>query len=168
MQIFYKAKNKKTVSLEKNPEETMQQITEQIQDNGGIRPCTVTLTKIVNRCHSGNFSLQEFLSEDISEEIDICLLSYLFSEEPALPVTNISDEDKRKQMNDGLLCDLWAELKNILAEDKTDTDANGGISYKKHIEVLQEQLDYLKGEIIEKNKIINFDYEKESTNFITR
>ena len=154
MQIFYKAKNKKTVSLEKNPEETMQQITEQIQDNGGIRPCNVILTKIVNRCHSGKFSLQEFLSEGISEEIDICLLSYLFSEEPALPVTNISDEDKRKQMNDGLLCDLWAELKNILAEDKTDTDANGGISYKKHIEVLQEQLDYLKGEIIEKNKII--------------
>ena len=154
IQIFYKARNKKTVSLEKNPEETMQQITEQIQDNGGIRPCNVILTKIVTRCHSGNFSLQEFLSEDISEEIDICLLSYLFSEEPALPVTDISDEGKRKQMNDGLLCNLWAELKKILAENKTDTDANGGISYKKHIEVLQEQLDYLKGEIIEKNKII--------------
>ena len=125
MQIFYKAKNKKTVSLEKNPEETMQQITEQIQDNGGIRPCNVILTKIVTRCHCGNFSLQEFLLEYISEEIDICLLSSdeadvnetmaTETEEPALPVTNISDEDKRKQMNDGLLCNLWAELKNILA-----------------------------------------------------
>ena len=125
MQIFYKAKNKKTVSLEKNPEETMQQITEQIQDNGGIRPCNVILTKIVTRCHCANFSPQEFLLEYISEEIDICLLSSdeadvnetmaTETEEPALPVTNISDEDKRKQMNDGLLCNLWAELKNILA-----------------------------------------------------
>ena len=75
-------------------------------------------------------------------------------EEPALPTTNISDEDKRKQMKDDLLCNLQAELENILAENKIDTDANSGISYKKHIEVLQEQLDYLKREIIEKNKII--------------
>ena len=42
----------------------------------------------------------------------------------------------------------------MLAVNKIDTDVNNGVSYKKHIEVLQEQLDYLKGEIIEKNKII--------------
>ena len=142
----------------------MQQITEKIQDKGGIRLYNVILTKIDIRCHCGNFSLQEFLLEDISEEIDICLLSpdkvdinetkAIEIEEPALPTTNISDENKRKQMKDDLLCNLQAELKNILAENKIDTDANSGISYKKHIEVLQEQLDYLKGEIIEKNKII--------------
>ena len=57
-------------------------------------------------------------------------------------------------MKDDLLCNLSAELKNILAVNKIDTDINNRISYKKHIEVLQEQLDYLKGEIIEKNKII--------------
>ena len=60
MQIFYKANNGKTVSLEINPEETMQQITEKIQDKGGIRPCNVILTKIDTRCHCGNFSLQGF------------------------------------------------------------------------------------------------------------
>ena len=38
--------------------------------------------------------------------------------------------------------------------NKMDTDVNNRISYEKHSEVLQEQLDYLKGEIIEKNKII--------------
>ena len=111
-----------------------------------------------------NFSLQEFLLENISEEIDICLLSpdkvdinetkATEIEEPALPTTNISDEDKRKLMKDDLLCNLQAELQNILAENKIDTDTNSGNSYEKHIEVLQEQLDYLKGEIIEKNKII--------------
>ena len=42
----------------------------------------------------------------------------------------------------------------MLAVNKIDTDVNNGVSYKKHIEVLQEQLDYLKGEIIEKNKNI--------------
>ena len=68
MQIFYKAKNGKTVSLEITPEETMQQITEKIQDKGGIRPFNVNLTKIDTRCLYGNFSLQEFLLEDISEE----------------------------------------------------------------------------------------------------
>ena len=164
MQIFYKANNGKTVSLEINPEETMQQITEKIQDKGGIRPCNVILTKIDTRCHCGNFSLQEFLLGDISEEIDICLLSpdeadinetkATEIEEPALPTTNISDEDKLKQMKNDLLCNLRAELKNILEENKKDTEAISGISYKKHIGVLQEQLDYLKGEIIEKNKII--------------
>ena len=46
MQMFYKAKNGKTISLEINPEETMQQITEKIQDKRGIRPCNVLLTKI--------------------------------------------------------------------------------------------------------------------------
>ena len=112
MQIFYKAKNGKTVSLEVNPEEIMQQVTEKIQDKGGIRPCNVSLTKIDTRCHCGNFSLQEFLLEDISEEIDICLLSpdetdinetrveSTEIEEPALPTTNISDDDKLKQMKD--------------------------------------------------------------------
>ena len=165
MQILYKAKNGKTVSLEMNPEETMQQITEKIQDKGGIRPCNVILTKIDTRCHSGNFTLQEFLLEDISEEINICLLSpdetdvnetkTTEIEEPPLQATNISDEDKLKQMKDDLLCNLRAELKNILAENKIDTVANSGISYRKHIEVLQKQLDYLKGEIIEKSKIIS-------------
>ena len=61
MQIFNKAKNGKTVSLEINPEETMQQTTEKIQDKGGIRPCSVIPPKIDTRCHRGNFSLQEFL-----------------------------------------------------------------------------------------------------------
>ena len=75
-------------------------------------------------------------------------------EETALSIINISDEDKLKQMKDDLLCNLSAELKNILAVNKIDTDINNRISYKKHIEVLQEQLDYLKGEIIEKNKTI--------------
>ena len=37
---------------------------------------------------------------------------------------------------------------------KINTDTNSGISCKKHIEVLQEQLHYLEDEIIEKNKII--------------
>ena len=57
-------------------------------------------------------------------------------------------------MKDDLLCNLRAELKNMLAVNKVDTDLNNRISYKKHIEVLQEQLDYLKGDIIDKNKII--------------
>ena len=72
------------------------------------------------------------------------------TEEPALSTTNISDEDKLKQMKDGLLFKFRAELKNILAVNKIDTDVNNGLSHKKHIELLQEQLDYLKGEIIEK------------------
>ena len=75
MQIFYKVKNGKTVSLEISPEGTMHQVTEKIQDKGGIRPCNVSLTKIDTRCHCGNFSLQEFHLKDISQEIDICLLS---------------------------------------------------------------------------------------------
>ena len=59
-----------------------------------------------------------------------------------------------KQMKDDLLCNLCAELKNMLAIKKIDTDVNNEISCKKHFEVLQEQLDYLKSEIIKKNKII--------------
>ena len=57
-------------------------------------------------------------------------------------------------MKDDLLCNLRAELKNMLAVNKIDTSLNNGISYKKHIEVLQEQLNYLQGEIIEKTKIV--------------
>ena len=71
----------------------------------------------------GNFSLQEFLLEDISKEIDICLLSpneadineakveSTKNEEPTLPIINISDEDKLKQRKDDLLCNLQAKLK---------------------------------------------------------
>ena len=61
MQIFCKAKNGKTVSLEINPEETMQLKTEKIQDKSGIRPCNVVQSKIDTHCHCGHFSLQEFL-----------------------------------------------------------------------------------------------------------
>ena len=42
----------------------------------------------------------------------------------------------------------------MLEVNKIGTDVNNRISYKKHIEGLQEESDYLKGEIIEKNKII--------------
>ena len=166
MQIFYETKNGKTVSLEVNLDENMQQVTEKIQDKGGIESCNVSLTKTDTRCHCGNFNLKEFLLENISEEIDICLFSpdeadlnetnikFTEIQEPALPTTNVSDEDKLKQMKDDLLCNLWTELKNMLAVNKIDIDLNNGISYKKHMEVLREHLDYLKGEIIEKNKII--------------
>ena len=64
-----------TVSLLIDPEEGMQQITENIQDKGGIRPCNVSLAKIDTLFHCENFSLPEFLSEGISEETGICLLS---------------------------------------------------------------------------------------------
>ena len=67
MQIFYKANNGKTVILQINPEETMQQITEKVQDKKEMRPCNVSLPKTDTRCHCGNFSLQEFLLENISE-----------------------------------------------------------------------------------------------------
>ena len=112
MQIFYKAKNRKTVSLEINREETMLQVTEKIQGKGGIRLSNVSLTKIDICCHCGSFSLQEFLLEGISEEIDVCLLSpdgadidetkveSTEIEEPALPIISILDEDKLKQMID--------------------------------------------------------------------
>ena len=106
------------------------------------------VTKIDTRCHCGNFSLQEFLL-DISEEIDICLFSpdeADIKENKIEPTTNISDEDKLKQMKDDLLCNLRAELKNMLVVDPIDTNVNNEISYKKHIEVSQEQLDYLKSE----------------------
>ena len=49
---------------------------------------------------------------------------------------------------------MRAELKDMLELNNIDTDKNNRISCKKHIEVLQEQLSYLKGEIIENNKII--------------
>ena len=142
MQIFYKVKNGKTVSLEISPEET-----EKIRDKGGIRPCNVSLTKIDTRCHCGNFSLQEFLLKDISQEIDICFLSpdeadineanveSTEIEEPPLPIINTPDEGKLKQMKDDLRCNLRAELKNMVAVNKIDTDVNNRIPYKKHIEV---------------------------------
>ena len=90
------------------------------------------------------------------DEADLNETNIKFTEiqEPALPTTNVSDEDKLKQMKDDLLCNLRTELKNMLAVNKIDIDLNNGISYKKHMEVLREHLDYLKGEIIEKNKII--------------
>ena len=47
MQIFYETKDGKTVSLEVNPEENMQQVTEKIQDKGGIEPCNVSLIILV-------------------------------------------------------------------------------------------------------------------------
>ena len=45
-------------------------------------------------------------------------------------------------MKDDLLFDFRAELKNMMVVSRIDTNANNGISYKKHIEVLQEQLHY--------------------------
>ena len=67
MQIFYKANNRKTIILEINSEETMQQTTEKIQYKKEMRSCNVSIPKINTRCHCGNFSLQEFLLENISE-----------------------------------------------------------------------------------------------------
>ena len=64
----------------------------------------------------------------------------------ALPTTNISDEYKLKQIKVDLIRNLRVELKNILAENKRDTDGNSRISCKKYTELLQEQLYYLKGE----------------------
>ena len=64
----------------------------------------------------------------------------------ALPATNISDEYKLRQIKVDLIRNLRVELKNILAENKRDTDGNSRISCKKYTELLQEQLYYLKGE----------------------
>ena len=87
-------------------------------------------TRIDSRCYCGNFSLQEFFLENISEETDISLRSpgkvYINKtnvesteiEEPALPATNISDEGKLKQIKDDLLCNCgqnaiicWMQIK---------------------------------------------------------
>ena len=157
MQIFYKVKNGKTVSLEIKPEETMQQVTQKVQDKGGIRPCNASLTKIDTHCHCGNFSLQEFLLEDISEEIDKCLLSPDEADinetkveptemvEPDFPTVNISDEEKLEQTKDDLLCNLRAEFKNMLEVNKIDTDVNNRILYKKSLRNFTGTVGLLKG-----------------------
>ena len=78
------------------------------------------------------------------DEADINETNLEFSEtdETAFSTTNVSDEGKLKQMKDDLLFDFRSELKNMLAISRIDTNANNGISYKKLIEVLQEQLHY--------------------------
>ena len=75
-----------------------------------------------------------FLLEDVSEERDIFLLSpdeadiketKLESskiQNSTVPITNISDEDKFKQIKDDLICSLRAELKNMLEVNEIDAD----------------------------------------------
>ena len=64
-------------------------------------------------------------------------------QEPAIPTTNLLDEGKLKQLKDDLLVNLRAELKNMLVVNTIDTDANNGISYKNHIEILyKNHIDY--------------------------
>lgn len=96
----------------------MQRVTEKMQDNGGIRRCYVSLSKIYTRSHGGNFSLQEFFSEYISKEIDVIFFypdeddineSKLGSseiQEQALSTTKMSNEDKLKQLKHDLICNL--------------------------------------------------------------
>ena len=127
-------------SLGINPEETMHQITAKIQDKGGIRPCNVILTKIDTGCHCGNFSLQKFLLEDISEVIDICLL---FTDQADINEAKVESTEIVKPV-----------LPNTNFHNKKYIESHIKISYKKYIEVLQEQLDYLKSGITENNKII--------------
>ena len=136
MQISYKAKSGKTASLEINTEKIMQQITEKNQGKIGIRPCNVSLPKIDTRFHCESFRLQQFLLEDISEEIDVRLLypnkgnineskvGSLEIQKSALPNTKMLDEYKLKQLKVDLLCNLRAELKNMLAESEIDTNVN--------------------------------------------
>ena len=73
-QIFYKTKSRKTISLEINPEETMQQVTDKIQDKQRIGPCNLSLTYIDTRCHCGSFTLKDLFLEGILDETEITLL----------------------------------------------------------------------------------------------
>ena len=53
------------------------------------------------------------------------------------------NEGKLKQLKDNLLFNLRAEVKHLLVVNEIDTDVNNGISYKNHIDILQERLDFL-------------------------
>ena len=81
------------------------------------------------------------LLEVLSEEIDICLLY------PA------EDDINESKVESSEIQEPALPTKNILAENKIDTNVNNGISYKNHIEIIDKQIDSLKVEIIEKKNL---------------
>ena len=50
------------------PEDTIEQVTNKIQDKGGIKPCNVNLYMVDSLCNCGK-TIHQLLLEDISPEI---------------------------------------------------------------------------------------------------
>ena len=135
----------------------MKEVAAKIQDKDRLNPCHVSVTVVYNVCDCGKrieHLLRESLGNLIETEIDLKIEVDNVMEDSFTYVNRLYEEAKLKQINNELLADLRNELKTII-ENQFKESYHKTFRHKQNnddvIALLNEEIEYLKGEPMEKN-----------------
>ena len=148
MKIHYRTKSGEHYLLNVESNTTMQKVITKIQEQGGLQLSQVSLSMVKNSCKCGH-DLTHYLLEDTSENIPI---EVEFGHEEANYYTNLLfEKTKLAKLKDDIVSEIKTEIKTVI-------NAKFDGSNKKH--PLKKQLDSLRQDFLENNKIINHLFEE--------
>ena len=156
MKIHYRTKSGKLYLLNVEPNTAIQEVTTKIQEQGGLQLSQVSLSMVKNPCKCGH-DLTHFLLEDTSENIPIEVESG--HEKDRITddyYTNLLfEKTKLAKLKDDIVSEIKTEIKTVINEkfDKIEFTKHQDESNKEH--TLKKQLDELRQDFLENNKIIN-------------
>ena len=76
MKIYYRNRNKNILTVDVKPDETMKEVATKVQDNGGLKPCYLSVTVVNNICNCGK-RIEHLLLESLDNPIEIEIESEL-------------------------------------------------------------------------------------------
>ena len=79
MKIYYRNRNKNILTVDVKPDETMKEVATKVQDNGGLKPCYLSVTVVNNICNCGK-RIEHLLLESLDNPIEIEIESELETE----------------------------------------------------------------------------------------
>ena len=125
MKMYFKNRNGNFLRMDVLPEDTMEQVTHKMQDEGGIKPCNVSFYMVDSLCNCGK-TVNQLLLEDIlaeteieyrpSEENDELLDSNDFS---MSHINFLYEKAKPNHLIDEISRNLQLELKGLVAQQYT-------------------------------------------------
>ena len=138
----------------------MKEVAAKIQDKGGLNPCHVSVTMVNNVCDCGKRIEHglESLDDSIEIEIDSELEIDNAMEDSFTNIKRLYEGAKLKQVKNEVLGDLRNELKTII-ENQFQEFCHETSRHKQNdddvIALMKEEIEYLNGELMEKNKVIS-------------
>ena len=176
MKIYFKTGNGSSFEMDALPENTMEQFTHKIQDNGGIKPCNISLYLVDSLFICGK-TVNQLLLEHISAEIEIeyrpSVENNKLLDNTDVSVSHINflyEEAKRNHLIDEISRNLQLKLKGVVAQQYTEIkheiksmyDNNHGVTIKD----IEKEISYLKGELANTNQLLSNLHNKNSMCFL--
>ena len=155
MKVYYRKPSNNIFTMDKKPDETMKEVAAKMQFKGGLNPCHVSVNMVNNVCVCGK-RIKHLLLESLYNLIEIEIDSELeidnFTEDSFTYVNRLYEKAKLKQVKNEVLGDLRNELKTTI-ENQFKESCNETSRHKQNngdfIALLKEEIQYLKGELME-------------------